>query len=195
VCGACVPLKAWEECTDAQAETIRDYCLAVRSALTADGRPPLEASGWKLHDRLSQIEASLARVAEKGGPPSLKHRHQVLTRALQATASLWPPLELAYAWVHHAAHLLTNADRPGGAQVRAAYHAWVSQMQEQKAKWGHGAVPSITWSNSRRASLPGCFTAMMWLICHGPTMIWNAALALCALMNGEPPGDEEPALD
>ena len=34
---------------DAEAEAIRGYCAAVRSALTDDGRPPLEASGLKLH--------------------------------------------------------------------------------------------------------------------------------------------------
>jgi hypothetical protein len=54
--------------SDEEAHLMRDYCLAVRSALTDDGRPPLEASGLKLHDRLSQISASLDRVAEKRGP-------------------------------------------------------------------------------------------------------------------------------
>jgi hypothetical protein len=53
--------------TDPEAETIRCYCDAVRSALTDDGRPPLEASGLKLHERLSAITASLDRVAEKRG--------------------------------------------------------------------------------------------------------------------------------
>ena len=53
--------------TDAEAEVVRGYCSAVRSALTDDGRPPLEASGLKLHDRLSAIHASLDRVAAKGG--------------------------------------------------------------------------------------------------------------------------------
>lgn len=52
--------------SDAEAEVVRGYCAAVRSALTDDGRPPLEASGLKLHARLSAIEQSLSR-AEKGG--------------------------------------------------------------------------------------------------------------------------------
>ena len=56
--------------TDAEAEAARGYCDAVRSALTDDGRPPLEASGLKLHDRLSAIAASLDRVAEKRGSPA-----------------------------------------------------------------------------------------------------------------------------
>ena len=46
--------------------TVQSYCLAVRSALTDDGRPPLEASGLKLRSRLTLIEQSLERVAQKG---------------------------------------------------------------------------------------------------------------------------------
>ena len=52
---------------DTEAEAIRGYCSAVRSALTDDGRPPLEASGLKLHERLSVISTSLGRVEEKRG--------------------------------------------------------------------------------------------------------------------------------
>src|SRR5437867_3575937 len=44
--------------TDAEAETIRGYCDAVRSALTDDGRPPLEAAGLRLHERLSAVATS-----------------------------------------------------------------------------------------------------------------------------------------
>jgi hypothetical protein len=49
-----------------EAEGTRGYCLAVRSALTDDGRPPLCASGLKLRDRLEAIDASLGRLAKKG---------------------------------------------------------------------------------------------------------------------------------
>jgi hypothetical protein len=52
---------------DAEARDIRGYCAAVRSALTDDGRPPLEASGLKLADRLTEVAASLDRVAVKRG--------------------------------------------------------------------------------------------------------------------------------
>src|SRR2546430_12798290 len=44
---------------DVEAEIVRGYCQAVRSALTDDGLPPLAASGLKLHQRLEQIAASL----------------------------------------------------------------------------------------------------------------------------------------
>src|SRR6266568_3915471 len=53
--------------TDAEAVATRAYCLAVRSALTDDGRAPLDAAGLRLVDRLAAIQASLDRVAKKGG--------------------------------------------------------------------------------------------------------------------------------
>jgi hypothetical protein len=59
--------RALEGRTDPEAEAVRGYCDAVRSALTDDGRPPLEASGLKLHQRLSAVTASLDRMAEKRG--------------------------------------------------------------------------------------------------------------------------------
>jgi hypothetical protein len=51
---------------DPEAEAVRGYCAAVRSALT-DGRPPLEASGLKLADRLTKVASSLDRVGAKRG--------------------------------------------------------------------------------------------------------------------------------
>src|SRR3954451_23455560 len=58
--------RAVEGRDDLEAEVTRGYCLAVRSALTDDGRPPLVASGLKLRDRLELIDASLGRLEEKG---------------------------------------------------------------------------------------------------------------------------------
>jgi len=52
---------------DQEAKTIRGYCLAVRSALSDDAKPPLQLGGLTMHDRLSAIEASLDRVGQKGG--------------------------------------------------------------------------------------------------------------------------------
>jgi hypothetical protein len=55
--------------SDPEAEVVRGYCAAVRSALTDDGHPPLEASGLTLHDRLTAITASLERVEKRGPCP------------------------------------------------------------------------------------------------------------------------------
>jgi hypothetical protein len=54
---------------DSAAAVVRGYCAAVRSALTDDGRPPLEASGLKLHARLSVITLSLERIEKRGPGP------------------------------------------------------------------------------------------------------------------------------
>ena len=59
--------RSLEGLEDPESDAMRSYCLAVRSALTDDGRPPLCASGLKLHDRLTRIADSLARVGEKRG--------------------------------------------------------------------------------------------------------------------------------
>jgi hypothetical protein len=56
--------------TDAEAEVVRGYCAAVRSALGDDGRPPLSEAGLVLHERLSALADSLARVEKKGGSPA-----------------------------------------------------------------------------------------------------------------------------
>jgi hypothetical protein len=60
-----------EQQNSEEASITRKYCLAVRSALTDDGHPPLSAPGLKLHKRLSLIVASLERVAEIGDLPGL----------------------------------------------------------------------------------------------------------------------------
>lgn len=54
---------------DLQARVLLSYCLAVRSALTDDGRPPLAASGLRLRRRIQDVEESLDRVitVKKGG--------------------------------------------------------------------------------------------------------------------------------
>ncbi len=79
--------RALEGRDDAEAQAVRGYCLAVRSALTDDGRPPLCASGLRLHERLTAIHASLGRVAEKGGFP----RNSGGSGGSSAAASPRPP--------------------------------------------------------------------------------------------------------
>src|SRR3989440_3735856 len=59
--------RALEGRTDEEAEVVRGYCLAVRSALTDDGQPPLDAAGLRLEARLQDISDSISRVVEKRG--------------------------------------------------------------------------------------------------------------------------------
>jgi hypothetical protein len=46
---------------------VRGYGLAVRSALTDDGHPPLDAAGLRLQQRLQAIDTSISRIEEKRG--------------------------------------------------------------------------------------------------------------------------------
>jgi hypothetical protein len=57
--------RALEEHKTPENEAIRGYCLAVRASLTDDGRSPLQASGLRLDDRITQVSDSIARVQEK----------------------------------------------------------------------------------------------------------------------------------
>src|SRR6266436_8462385 len=59
--------RALEEHRTPENEAIRGYCLAVRASLTDDGRSPLQPSGLKLYDRITQVSDSIARVQEKKG--------------------------------------------------------------------------------------------------------------------------------
>jgi hypothetical protein len=52
------------------AAVAHDYCLAVRAAITDDGRVPLDAPGLRLHTRLTSIADSLQRVEQKRGSAS-----------------------------------------------------------------------------------------------------------------------------
>ena len=49
-------------------EVVKGYCLAVRSALTDEGHPPLDPPGVKLHQRLTKIHASLEGVKKAHRP-------------------------------------------------------------------------------------------------------------------------------
>ena len=55
-----------EEREDPEGVAIQGYCQAVRSALTDDGCPPLDAAGLRLQQRLTSIRESLERVEKKG---------------------------------------------------------------------------------------------------------------------------------
>lgn len=57
------------EDSDEETGAVLGYCLAVRSAITDDGRPPLSAPGLKLRDRIEAIHSSIERVGEKRGSP------------------------------------------------------------------------------------------------------------------------------
>ena len=147
--------RAIEHRQDQKAEVIRGYCLAVRSALTDDGRPPLSASGLKLYERIAQITASLARLTEKGGlPRELERMHSFLTKGLAETSALWTDVETGYQWVYRAAHLLTNDEKQAASQVRQHYETLLTEMEQTpktsetvtQQMWSSGIPCAMNWT-------------------------------------------------
>jgi hypothetical protein len=63
---------------------------------------------------------------------------RLLRHGLAATAPLWPPIQTAYALVHHAAHLLANHDGLDAAAVRQAYQEQVLALMH-----AHRADPGL----------------------------------------------------
>jgi hypothetical protein len=61
--------RAVEGKTDTEADVVRGYAVAVRSALTDDGQAPLDTPGLRLRERLTQVADSLQRVEKKGAAP------------------------------------------------------------------------------------------------------------------------------
>ncbi len=116
---------------DAEAVAARGYCAAVRSALTDDGRPPLEAPGLKLQGRLAAIAASLDQVAHEKGSKELTRLRAVLAKGLEATAASWPDVRSAYEWVRRASSILANQAGLDAAGVRARYEDLIAETTRE----------------------------------------------------------------
>ena len=69
-------------------------------------------------------------------PPALKQLHQLLTKGLQVTATLWPPLQNAYRFVHQAKAILANPEQDTALRVRERYLALLAQMRDEIATLG-----------------------------------------------------------
>ncbi len=61
--------------------------------------------------------------------------HAFLTKGLAETATLWSDVEQGYAWVHRAAHLLSNDNKLEAAAVRQTYETLLADME-------HTSTPS-----------------------------------------------------
>ena len=127
---------------DAEAKVVRDYCAAVRGALTDDGLPPLSASGLKLRDRLSRIAASLDHLVATAGalPGGLKRLQQVLRRGLEETAALFPAVRASYRWVKRAARILKNEEGLPARKVRRRMVQLLVRMRRAAATTSEPAV-------------------------------------------------------
>ncbi len=73
------------------------------------------------------------------------------------TAALWPPVELAYGWVHRAAHLLGNPEGRAVDAVRADYHTLLAEMRARRAAAGALAPAVDHFLKVTTSYAPGLF--------------------------------------
>jgi hypothetical protein len=53
-----------------------------------------------------------------------------LTKGLTETTALWSDVQQGYAWVHRAAHILTNDEKQKAVQVRQTYEGLLAEMEQ-----------------------------------------------------------------
>jgi hypothetical protein len=82
---------------------------------------------------------------------------RVLTRGLAATAALWPPIEVAFGWVHRAAHLLGNDANKDATVVRGAYAALLTDMRRRRGAAGYLAPAIDRFLKVTDSYAPGLF--------------------------------------
>jgi hypothetical protein len=57
-------------------------------------------------------------------------RRAFLTKGLTETAALWSDVKQGYAWVHRAAHLLSNDDKLEASEVCQTYETLLAEMEQ-----------------------------------------------------------------
>jgi hypothetical protein len=86
----------------------------------------------------------------------LRRLKGLIDRALEATAPLWPPIRLAFGWVHQAAHIL-GADGIDGGAGRQRLGGLLGAMARHRAKVG-GLAPAVDhFLKVSRSYWPGLF--------------------------------------
>jgi hypothetical protein len=76
---------------------------------------------------------------------------------LEGTAVLWPDIERAYAWVHQAAHILSNHDEESTNVVRRRFDGLLAAMHRHRGKAGMLADAVGHFRKVARSYRPGLF--------------------------------------
>jgi len=182
--------RALEERGDPESEAIRGYCLAVRSALTDDGRAPLDASGLTLQERLTQISHSIARVEQKKPSTRAEALASLFSRRpYSAQQPCGHPSRMPMGWSIRPLTFwpITSSRRA----LRCGKPIWPGshRCRNREQAWAYSVRLSIILWRSPRTSRPVCFSAMMCQTCLGPIMTWSIVLAWPVRMSGGPQGD------
>jgi hypothetical protein len=80
-----------------------------------------------------------------------------LTKGLTETAALWLDVKQGYAWVHHAAHLLSNDDKLEASGVRQSYETLLTEMKQTLMSSEPLATMLSTFRKVTTSYWPGLF--------------------------------------
>jgi hypothetical protein len=79
-----------------------------------------------------------------------------IARGLGATAELWPPIRMAFGWVHRAAHIL-GQDELGGLAIRTQLGGLLGAMRRHRAAVGELDEAVDHFVTVSRSYWPGLF--------------------------------------
>jgi hypothetical protein len=77
---------------------------------------------------------------------------------LEATASLWPPIQAAYVFVHRAAHLLANHEQRETVALQHAYQQLLAELRWTQERLGPLAEAATHFRSVTASYWPGLFT-------------------------------------
>jgi hypothetical protein len=80
-----------------------------------------------------------------------------LTKGLAETAALWSDVEQGYAWVHRAAHILSNDDKLLASGVRQTYETLLTEMEHTSTSSEPLATMLSTFRKVTTSYWPGLF--------------------------------------
>ena len=82
---------------------------------------------------------------------------RLVRSGLDATAPLWPPIQTAYHFVHHAAHLLANHAGGDGMTVRQTYQELLAELRAVQVRLGSLADAVAHFRTVTASYWPGLF--------------------------------------
>jgi hypothetical protein len=80
-----------------------------------------------------------------------------LAKGLTETASLWSDVRQGYAWVHRAAHILSNDEKLSAAQVRHGYEQLLAEMEQAPLSSETLTTMLSTFRKATTSYWPGLF--------------------------------------
>lgn len=83
--------------------------------------------------------------------------HRLLAAGLSKTAACWPDIRQAYAWVHRAADLLSNAEGRDVFALRREYRGLLAEMQRERETLGDLRPAIAVFRKVSKSYWPGLF--------------------------------------